>query len=392
LTFNRLGKNILRIVLGFLLLSMLCFSLPAFSWGGGPDMLLEFIAKLSFEMFPLEASNSQRFKPAASFGDGGFNSDFNLDLLPLLSKEASNTGTDSAVDKSDLTLTTSSDIINNTTTPGSTTGSDIFRGVAGKSVGSQDQTTLNSSDILDGGNGADGSTTGSDILRGAAGKPVGSQDQTTLNSSDILDGGNGAERPVPVLINSGGTISPIMASNIGTDSVVNYSNSKFRGTEKKSNVFASGGKISIVANGACGWTEGEYNYYPDMETTGNLKLPVADGEDLVKGDVPLSVSGKENVGGIPDVIWVVNDTPAQTQQYVETSYTGFLTPAGALGNMLITGWDFLNAAQKSKDAGNLEVTDTEASQTISDFEWARQIDRHLFNAVTDTAAFSNIED
>ena len=354
MTFNRLGKNILRIVLGFLLLSMLCFSLPAFSWGGGPDMLLEFIAKLSFEMFPLEASNSQRFKPAASFGDGGFNSDFNLDLLPLLSKEASNTGTDSAVDKSDLTLTTSSDIINNTTTPGSTTGSDIFRGVAGKSVGSQDQ--------------------------------------TTLNSSDILDGGNGAERPVPVLINSGGTISPIMASNIGTDSVVNYSNSKFRGTEKKSNVFASGGKISIVANGACGWTEGEYNYYPDMETTGNLKLPVADGEDLVKGDVPLSVSGKENVGGIPDVIWVVNDTPAQTQQYVETSYTGFLTPAGALGNMLITGWDFLNAAQKSKDAGNLEVTDTEASQTISDFEWARQIDRHLFNAVTDTAAFSNIED
>jgi hypothetical protein len=45
------------------------------------------------------------------------------------------------------------------------------------------------SDILDGGNGADGSTTGSDIFRGVAEKPVGSQDQTTLNSSDILDGG-----------------------------------------------------------------------------------------------------------------------------------------------------------------------------------------------------------
>jgi hypothetical protein len=55
----------------------------------------------------------------------------------------------------DLTLTTLQDIINNTTTPGSTTGADIFRGVAGAAIGQQDQTTLNSSDILDGGNGAD---------------------------------------------------------------------------------------------------------------------------------------------------------------------------------------------------------------------------------------------
>jgi hypothetical protein len=77
----------------------------------------------------------------------------------------------------------------------------------------------------------------------------------------------------------------------------------------------------------------------------------------------------------PDAFLVPHSTPYQPQQFVKNSYAKFSGTVGTLDNLLYPGWDFLDTSQKAKDTQSLKVTDTDASQMLSNFEWARQIDK-----------------
>lgn len=98
----------------------------------------------------------------------------------------------------------SADVKNTTPSTGSTTGNE-----AGKSL-----VLTVAQDVLTG-------TAGADNFRAVAGKTDGSQDQTTLNSSDIIDGGAGADAIIVnltgALYQGGARIKNIETLQLGTN-------------------------------------------------------------------------------------------------------------------------------------------------------------------------------
>lgn len=89
----------------------------------------------------------------------------------------------------------------------------VISSATGVGMGQTATLTVNQ-DIING-------TSGNDVIRGVAGKGIGNQDQTTLNSSDIIDGGAGDDSLVLLLngpYGGGATIKNVETLQIGTNS------------------------------------------------------------------------------------------------------------------------------------------------------------------------------